>query len=244
VGGMETVNAELRYRDQIDSYRDLASLAVLWESIKGDVILKEWPSGKAFEYMVLRAFELSGAEVQYSFSVDLFEVKGVEQIDGFISLPNYGLNAIVESKDWVDTIPIGPMAKMRSQLLRRPSALVGAFFTASSFTNEAILLAHFFAPQIILLWTGDDIDYCFENSYFLQGMAAKYGYALREGKPDFALRINDPNSKASIKCIRLFSLKATRIKPYCKVFWPSKAKMAWKSSHVPEKGVQLHQPAR
>lgn len=186
---------QTKYRDRILSIKDLDALAQLWQSIKEDEQIEDWPAGMAFEYLVLRAFELSGATVNYSFSVDLFDVKGVEQIDGFISLPNGGLNAIVESKDWVDPIPIGPMAKMRSQLLRRPSALVGAFFTASSFTNEAILLAHFFAPQIILLWTGDDIDYCFENSYFLKAMEAKYQYALREGKPDFALRINDPKSK-------------------------------------------------
>ena len=43
-----------------------------------------WPDGIAFEYLVLRAFELERAEVRYPFIVDL--PSGIhEQIDGMQS---------------------------------------------------------------------------------------------------------------------------------------------------------------
>jgi hypothetical protein len=42
-----------------------------------------WEPGKAFEYLVLRAFELDGARIRWPFSVFL-EDQEVEQIDGAV----------------------------------------------------------------------------------------------------------------------------------------------------------------
>lgn len=47
--------------------------------------------------------------------------------------------------------------------------------------TPAKLLTHFLFPQTILLWSQRDIDYCFENTYFVEAMEAKYKFALKEG---------------------------------------------------------------
>ena len=83
---------------------------------------------------------------------------------------------------------------MRNQLLRSPSKFWGSVFTASQFTAPANKLAHFLAAQTTLLWTRNDIDYCFENLYFLGSLEAKLQYALREGKPDYDLAFNKPKN--------------------------------------------------
>ena len=56
----------------------------------------DWDSGKAFEYLILRAFELEGASVQYPYRISMQD-EIVEQIDGAIHAD--GISAIVESKD-------------------------------------------------------------------------------------------------------------------------------------------------
>ena len=180
---------------KIRSYETLGKLRLLWNRLKGKEIIAEWDAGIAFEYLILRAFEIQGAKVAYSYAVELLGKKNVEQIDGLISIESKNLHVLAESKEWDASIPFGPMAKMRNQLMRRPSGLIGSVFTTSTFTKEATILAHFFAPHTILLWTADDIEYCFENEYFVGSLLAKYHYALQEGKPNFDLTENDPKSK-------------------------------------------------
>lgn len=44
----------------------------------------DWDAGKALEYLIIRAFELEGAEVLYPYSVRIDEEEELEQIDGAI----------------------------------------------------------------------------------------------------------------------------------------------------------------
>lgn len=65
-----------------------SQLCDLWESIKRrDTEDSGWQKGLAFEYLILKAFQLEGAEVIWSFKVELFDAE-IEQIDGVIHLPN------------------------------------------------------------------------------------------------------------------------------------------------------------
>jgi hypothetical protein len=189
------MESEAKYVQKIRDFKDLNALNGFWNKIKAGEPLRGWPAGFAFEYMILRAFEIDGAAVTYPYPVELFGKKNVEQIDGLVSIENKNLHVLVESKEWDRSIPFGPIAKIRSQLMRRPSALVGSIFTASKFSIETSILAHFLAPQTIMLWTVEDIEYCFENEYFVGSLEAKYHYALREGKPHLDLKGNDPKSK-------------------------------------------------
>jgi hypothetical protein len=64
------LTAAAKYEAMIQSlqWQDLRSL---WENIENRNT-PGWDSGKAFEYSVLRAFQLDGAEVRCSYSVKLF----------------------------------------------------------------------------------------------------------------------------------------------------------------------------
>lgn len=123
-----------------------SGLLDLWNRIKErQTEAVNWEPGKAFEYLILRAFELEGAEVRWPFSVDM-EGSIVEQIDGVIY--SDGLSVIVESKDLTDPnrVNIEPIAKLRNQLLRRPSGSIGVIFSKSGFTEPAIMLARYLSP--------------------------------------------------------------------------------------------------
>ena len=95
--------------------------------------MEGWEPGKAFEYLILRAFELEGAVVTWPYVIRLSpsETGGdTEQIDGAVYVD--GLACIVEAKDTANTTRIEPIAKMRNQLLRRPSSSVGLISAAEA----------------------------------------------------------------------------------------------------------------
>ena len=131
-------------------------LKQLWEEIKAGNT-PGWEPGKAFEYLVMRLFELDGAEVRWPYSVPLFGNAEVEQIDGSVRCGS--LYCLVESKDEADNISVGPIAKLRNQLLRRPAGTVGLLFSRRGFTDPAVQLAYFTLPQPILLWTGAQVEF-------------------------------------------------------------------------------------
>ena len=161
----------------------------LWASIKqGDT--PGWEAGEAFEYLVLRTFELEHSEeepvgVRYPYEVNLFDEK-VEEIDGAVHLP--GMSFLVESKDWKDNVPIGPIAKMRNQLLRRPAGTVGVLFSQRGFTPSAVALAHFTLPQAVLLWTGPELDLAFSERAMARYPRLKYRVCVEDGIPDYDIR--------------------------------------------------------
>jgi hypothetical protein len=138
-------------------------LLALWEKIWARAPTG-WPPGKAFEYLILRAFELEGAKVRYPFVVRWGASESdsgwcaIEQIDGAIHLE--GLHALVESKDEAGQVNVEPIAKLRSQLMRRPASAIGVCFSVRGFTAPARLLANMMAPQTVLLGYGSEVDAC------------------------------------------------------------------------------------
>jgi hypothetical protein len=161
----------------------------LWTGIKnGDT--PGWDAGEAFEYLVLRAFEQEHTKaepvsVRYPYDVNLFDEK-VEEIDGAVHLP--GLSILVESKDWDGNVPIGPIAKMRNQLLRRPAGTVGVLFAQRGFTPSAVALAHFTLPQAILLWTGPEFELALSEETMCRYLRLKYRICIEAGIPDYDIR--------------------------------------------------------
>jgi hypothetical protein len=107
-----------------------AQVLQLWKDIQARTTAPTWPAGKALEYLIVRGFELEGTSVVWPFSVrDPETNEELEQIDGVVYAQ--GLSAVVEAKDFDDRskVNIEPIAKLRSQLLRRPSGVLGAVFS-------------------------------------------------------------------------------------------------------------------
>ncbi len=182
-----TTGQEYARRIQQYAWKDLIAL---WEAIEAENTL-DWPAGRAFECLVLRAFQLEGAYVMWPYRITMGELvraetdETVEQVDGFIHTED-GLACLVECKDYrKDSVNVEPIAKLRNQLLRRPGGVIGIAFSRSGFTESALLLARFTAPQIILLWGGDEIEFALRNKYFCKGVAAKYRICVAKGLPDY-----------------------------------------------------------
>ncbi|MEA3341844.1 MAG: restriction endonuclease [Chloroflexota bacterium] len=180
---------EEEYQNKIQQY-SWKELLDLWKAIKADNT-PGWGTGKAFEYLVLRAFQLEGAYVVWPYMVTIGELtktetkETAEQIDGFIHTVD-GLACLVECKDYgKDRVNVEPIAKLRNQLLRRPSVVIGIAFSRGGFTDPASLLARFTAPQIILLWGGDEVEIALQNQWFCKGLTAKYRVCVAKGLPDY-----------------------------------------------------------
>jgi len=166
---------------------DWAGLRALWAAIQASNPAG-WEGGEALEYLVLRSFELDQSEdtvVRYPYEVSLFGEK-VEEIDGAVHLP--GLSCLVESKDWGKNVAIGPIAKLRSQLLRRPAGTIGIMFSRKGFTQPAIYLAHFTMPQAILLWSGAELDLALAEENMCEFLRLKYRVSVENGIPDYDIR--------------------------------------------------------
>lgn len=181
------------YREKIQQY-SWEELAGLWEAIKAGNT-PDWEPGKAFEYLILRAFQLERAYVLWPYKVTVGELTNTEintaaeEIDGFIHTVD-GLACLVESKNYSkDEVDVEPIAKLRSQLLRRPSMVIGIVFSRSGFTDTASLLARFTAPQIILLWGGDEVEIALKNQWFCKGLTAKYRVCAARGLPDYHISL-------------------------------------------------------
>jgi hypothetical protein len=164
-------------------------LRALWDNIENRST-PGWDSGKAFEYLVIRAFQLDGARVRWPYSVKLFDEE-VEQIDGAVHC--LGLSCLVESKDFAEGIKvnIAPIAKIRNQLLRRPAGVVGLVFSRTGFTLPARNLSCFSSPQAILLWNGEEIKYALDNEIIRELLMLKYRIYVEDGLPDYNVRERD-----------------------------------------------------
>ncbi len=183
------MTAEQAYAHRIQQYawKDLIGL---WQAIEAENT-PDWPPGKAFEYLVLRAFQLEGAYVMWPYRITMGELvkaetdETVEQVDGFIHTSD-GLACLVECKDYsTESVNVEPIAKLRNQLLRRPSGVIGIAFSRSGFTESALLLARFTAPQVILLWGGDEIEFALREKRFCEGLVLKYRICVAKGLPDY-----------------------------------------------------------
>jgi hypothetical protein len=171
------------YQQRIAGY-DHAKLLDLWQKIKaGDT--PDWDPGKALEYLILRAFQLEGAEIEWPYKVTDDEGEVLEQIDGAIFVDQ--LACVVEAKDYKKDLDVQPIAKMRNQLLRRPARTLGLVFSRKGFTGAANALARFLSPQTILLWQGKEIELVLKEKTIRPGLMTKYRYAVTHGWPDFNL---------------------------------------------------------
>jgi hypothetical protein len=144
-----------------------------------------WASGKAFEHIVLRGFELEGAEVIWPFNVQLIG-ETVEQIDGAVY--HGGLSCLVESKDYSEPINVEPIAKLRSQLTRRPPGTLGLVFARSGFTEPAKILTRMMSPLQILLWAYEELEASLHDQTLCRALITKYKYAVEQGMPDYDTR--------------------------------------------------------
>ncbi len=182
-----TTEQEYVRRIQQYAWEDLIDL---WEAIE-EGNTPDWAAGRAFEYLILRAFQLEEAYVMWPYRITMGELvkteseETVEQVDGFVHTGD-GLVCLVECKDYSkESVKVEPIAKLRNQLLRRPGGVIGIAFSRSGFTDSASMLARFSAPQIILLWGGDEIEFALRNQYFCKGLAAKYRICVAKGLPDY-----------------------------------------------------------
>jgi Restriction endonuclease len=174
------------YQQRIAAY-DYPQLLALWEGIQAGET-PGWSSGKAFEYLVVRAFELEAAAVTYPFSVQLGGTV-VEQIDGAIY--SDGLACLIECKDQDGNIAIDPVAKLRNQMLRRPAGVIGLVFSTAGFTDATKILARYSGNQAILLWNGLDVQYALSHQQMRVGLMKKYRYCVERALPDYSLQIGD-----------------------------------------------------
>jgi hypothetical protein len=162
-------------------------LGHLWSNIK-EGNTPEWEPGKAFEYLVLRMYDLNKAEVRWPYSVTLFgDNEEVEQIDGSVRVGS--LYCLVESKDEQGNVSIGPIAKLRNQLLRRPAGTVGLLFSSKAFTVPAVQLAHFTLPQAILLWSGGEVEKALERKKVSDYTEQKFRACVDQGMPDYDIAV-------------------------------------------------------
>ncbi len=141
-----------------------------------------WAKGKAFEHLIVRAFELEGASVTWPFSVR-HEESELEQIDGAVQ--DDGLFCLLETKHWRNEISFDAIAKLRTQLARRPAQSMGAIFSMRGFTNPARILAQFATPISVLLWDKDDIEYGLTRRRMRWGLQQKFRHAIEHGLPRY-----------------------------------------------------------
>lgn len=180
---------------------DWPDIQQIWTLLKdrGDV-LQEWTTpgdnksgngkGNAFQYLIVRGFELSlgVSEVSYPFGVRFpYGIspsgRDLEQLDGFVRLGQLGF--LIESKNYADSLGFDPIAKLRDKLMRRPNATIGCVFSMKGFTSAAMVLVGYVAPHTILLWDGPEIERCILVRDFAGTLLAKYHNLQRNGHQDF-----------------------------------------------------------
>jgi len=153
-------------------------LVGLWDAVRNGVSLPQWGSGRALEYLILRAYQLEGAQVRWPYDV---RVGGniIEQIDGSVHFD--AISCLIECKNYAYPINGEAIGKLHYALTRRPPAAIGAVFSRSGFTQPAMALASFSAPQRVLLWDGDEIDYALRSNLMREVLTKKFRFAVDMG---------------------------------------------------------------
>jgi hypothetical protein len=150
----------------------------MWDVLYAGDNLPGWPPGRALEYLVLRAFQLEGAQVTWPYEVRKRDVL-LEQVDGAVYFD--GLTCLIETKAHSGPIDFMPISRMKARLLRRPRTVTGAVFSIGEFTEAALHLADALPPPDVLLWDGDDIDWALRRRAMRVGMRKKQRYAIEHG---------------------------------------------------------------
>ncbi len=159
---------------------------------------ERWKGGQAFEYMILRFFELDGAEVTYPYG-PIIGLDGMKQeTDGFIYAQ--GLRCMVESKDWSREVGMSTVAKLKDRMLHRNSQLIGSIFCSRNGFNRTALSAAFLEQSRynILLWDGDEIDCLISQptGNFVKALHTKYRISLERLLPNFNTCAENPDLQA------------------------------------------------
>lgn len=176
-------DSEKRLITNIRSY-DWGKLKKFWSQIKiGNT--SGWASGKALEYMLVRAFDLEGAEVVYPYNNTVHIAK--EQFDGYIFVKELGAGFLIECKDWNDKVTFDELAKLHGRLTYRMPSTYGIFLSKMGFTPSSVELMFMMHPHNILLWSFDEIDECFKNHKFMKALKYKYQYAMITANPFIAV---------------------------------------------------------
>ncbi len=163
---------------------DHSGLLELWQGLRAGVSPPEWPAGVLLEYLLLRAFQLEGAEVTWPYRVYRNGIL-LEQIDGIIYFD--GLSCLVESKDVTRAVDALAIVKMKSQLLRRPRTTIGAVFNTGTFSPTAVSLMQLLPPPDVFLWEGAEIEFALQGQGLLEGMRRKLRRAVETGFADLDL---------------------------------------------------------
>ena len=141
----------------------------------------KWSKGKALEYMLIRAFDLDGAEVVYPYNNGVLNAQ--EQLDGFVFVKDLGVGFLIECKDWEDKVSFDELAKLHGRLAYRMKSTCGMFLSRSGYTPSAIEMMYLVHPHNIILWEFNDIEECFKNHNFLKALKYKYQYAMVTADP-------------------------------------------------------------
>ncbi|HYH81025.1 MAG TPA: hypothetical protein VEX86_14585, partial [Longimicrobium sp.] len=88
---------------------------------------------------------------------------------------------LVEAKDTAAAIDFGALAKLRTQLARRPAGAIGMVVSRTAFTGAALTLASYFAPQTVLLVSGAELEQALEDEDMVGLLVAKYRECVEEG---------------------------------------------------------------
>ncbi|MFP2905690.1 restriction endonuclease [Pyxidicoccus sp. 3LFB2] len=171
------------YREQVLAL-DRAGVYRMWQVVHAGDNLVGWPPGKALEYLILREFQLEGAEVTWPYEVRRNGLL-LEQVDGAVYFD--GLSCLVEAKDWRTPVDFSVVAKMKTQLLRRPAMTLGAVFLSGTFSDAATSLAQLLPPPNVQLWNGDDLAWAMERGALREGLKRKLRHAIEQGFGDLLL---------------------------------------------------------
>lgn len=159
-----------------------ADLLRIWDAIKAGQSIAGWPPGKAFEYLVVRAFEIEGARVLWPFEVVYPQKFGtMEQVDGVVYLGERAF--LLESKNQSEAMAVEAVARLRMRLESRPPGTMGVLFSVQNFTLPTEVFAQFATPLNVLLWENTDLDLALTNASMVASLRTKLEHATENGLP-------------------------------------------------------------
>lgn len=177
------------------SHQDLIRL---WETVIDPRQTRDGLSPQeTFRHLIVRAFELEGAEVRYPYQVsEDGERDALEHLDGVLYIE--GHSCIVESrclskggvKARRANVSSGHISRFRSKLLNRPGYAVGSVFSATGFSPSALMQAQLSLPQTILLWSEEEIKECLYRQTFTKAFKIKNRRFFEQLIPDYDHRVD------------------------------------------------------
>nr|WP_246356913.1 restriction endonuclease [Pyxidicoccus fallax] len=157
-------------------------LLAFWRRVRQRERIEGWAPGRAFEFLLLRAFQLEGARVVWPYVSDL------EQIDGSVYVD--GLACLVEAKDHVEPIGFDAIARLAMRMQRRPAPAMGLLCSTSGFTWPALRAVAAHPIRNVLLWNDTDLSLALKQG-MRSALRRKWRGAVEEGAMDHRLHKED-----------------------------------------------------